>query len=235
MSLKAIVVEISSLMEQDIAVMCALMDEYYENIKPEIFQKDLKDKHYCILLVDEKGIIKGFSTQKIIHFNVKGEKIHGVFSGDTIIHKKNRGSLELYKSFASFFLEMGRNIDHFYWFLISKGYKTYKILPLFFNEFYPRFRTQTPACEQSIINAFGHLYYPGEFNEDSGVISYRGVKDKLKKGVADITDKHLKDEDTAYFTQINPGHAKGNDLVCVARLAEDNLKPTAQRLLLGRR
>ena len=43
----------------------------------------------------------------------------------------------------------------FYWFLISKGYKTYRFLPLFFREFYPRHDAPTPAWAKEILDALG--------------------------------------------------------------------------------
>ena len=40
--------------------------------------------------------------------------------------------------------------QHLYWLLTSKGYKTYRFLPVFFNEFYPCFSSPTPkTCSGS--------------------------------------------------------------------------------------
>ena len=35
-----------------------------------------------------------------------------------------------------------------------------------------------------------------------------------------------------FFLEKNPGYARGNELVCVAELAPENMKGLAQRLLL---
>jgi hypothetical protein len=235
LSLHGKIVKAQSLSEKETNTMYALMETYYDDMTQDAFLRDLNEKDYCILLLDASGAVKGFSTQKMIHVETGSETVSGVFSGDTIIHKEDWGSMELYKTFARNLLEIGRQYNVFYWFLISKGYKTYKILPLFFNEFYPRYRIKTPDHEQVIMHAFGSSRYPGEYDSASGVIAYKGVKDKLKLGVADIGEKHLRDEHIAFFLQANPGYFKGNDLVCLARLDEGNLNRTAHRLLLGNR
>lgn len=227
------VMEVRDLTDGNKRDMYALMDAFYEDTDVQVFHRDLAEKDYCILLLDELDRIQGFSTQKIMHIEVDGRKIYGVFSGDTIIHKDCWGSMELYRLFGRYFIEFGKRYHSFYWFLISKGYKTYKMLPLFFREFYPNKNAKTPGFEQDIMDVFGMAKYPEEYDIESGVICYRGTKDKLKSGVADITDKQLRDKDILHFLKLNPEYFKGNDLVCLARLTEDNLKPEIHRLILG--
>jgi hypothetical protein len=234
MGLHGIIIAVKLLTAEDKKTMYSLMEEFYDNTSFAVFIKDLHEKDYCILLYAADNQIKGFSTQKIMAVEVGAEKVCGVFSGDTIIHKDYWGSLELYKIFAANFISFGQRYKCFYWFLISKGYKTYKMLPLFFTEFYPNYRVKTPFYEQQIIDSWARAKYPEEYDEASGVIVYKGIKDKLKAGVADITGKQLKNEDVVHFLKLNPHYCKGNDLVCLTRLTEDNLKPAARRLLLGK-
>lgn len=234
MTLDGIIVEAYLLNEKQKETMYLLMNEFYDNMSSAAFMKDLSEKDFCILLLDETGTIKGFSTQKIMSVEVNGENVFGVFSGDTIIHKDYWGSLELYKVFARYFIEYGKQYKAFYWFLISKGYKTYKMLPLFFNDFYPNYKVKTPDFEQGVMHSFGRSKYPQEYDKKSGVICYKGIKDRLKEGVADITEKQLKDKNIEFFVQANRDYYKGNDLVCLAKLDEENLKKTAQRLILGK-
>jgi hypothetical protein len=234
MALYGRIIEADRLNNTDKETMFSLMDEFYDHMTPSVFLKDLSEKDYCLLLLDDGGRIQGFSTQKIMNVKVGEESIWGVFSGDTIIHRDSWGSLELYRVFAEYFIEYGKQYPAFYWFLISKGYKTYKMLPLFFNTFYPNYKTQTPEFEQAVMHSFGREKYPVEYEEASGVICYRGVKDKLKEGVADITEIQRKDKNIKFFEQENPGYLKGDDLVCLARLSGDNLRKTAHRLLLGK-
>lgn len=224
-------IKANSLSETCIKAMFMLMDTYYDQMTYTNFVGDLSEKDYCILLRDESGAIVGFSTQKIVTFPINGGKeIHGVFSGDTIIHKDYWGSFELYKVFAQSFLKYSNQFSEFYWFLISKGYKTYRMLPLFFKSFYPNYLEQTPEYEKQVMDAFGQFKYPGQYNKKTGIIEYQGEKVKLKEGVADVTLKQLKDKNILFFINANPDYISGNDIVCLARLEPDNLRSTARRI-----
>lgn len=234
MRLQGKVVPISELCEQDTQIMFGLMDEFYDHMRPELFMQDLQNKDFCVLLYDEQDQIKGFSTQKMLRVPVDGRTVHGVFSGDTIIHKSCWGSLELFKVSIQFLVEYGKQYEEFYWFLISKGYKTYKILTTFFGEFYPTCEAQTPLGAKRIMNAYGTLLYPEEYDSTNGVIRYKAIKDSLKAGVADITDTTRRDKHVAFFAHANPGYVKGEDLACLTQLSESNLTPFARKRLLGK-
>jgi len=233
MKLSGQILKSEDLQQEEIEAMFSLMQTFYDDVSRNVFISDLMDKDYCILLCNDGGEVVGFSTQKIMSFDMGGRMIHGVFSGDTIIHKDYWGSFELYTVFARFFFAYAEKYDDFYWFLISKGYKTYRMLPLFFNDFYPDREKATPEPEQSIMHGYASRLYPEAYNDRTGVIEYHTIKDKLKKGVADITDKELRNPDIRFFLQANPNYAQGDDLVCIARMHRNNLKPRAKALLFG--
>lgn len=222
--LKGIIRPISEYNESDITRMYSLMSEFYDNTDRKVFERDFYDKDYCLTLYHETEGLVGFTTQKLLDVNVNGKIVPGMFSGDTIIHKDYWGSTELFRVWAKYWFEYAERFGEFYWFLICKGYKTYRIMPLFWTEFYPNYKTETPAYEQSIIDAYAQMLYPDEYNKDTGVIEYKTVKDKLKKGVADIDEHLLKNKDIAYFCKRNPEHYKGNDLACLAKIDKTVIK-----------
>jgi hypothetical protein len=227
------IVETQTLSSKDIEMMYELMDTFYDNMTMENFLRDLKKKDYCIVLRDETNKIWGFSTQQIMHIPIGDKFVHGVFSGDTIIHKDYWGSMELFIVFAKFFFEFEKKYDDFYWFLICKGYKTYRMLPTFYNTFYPNYKEETPEEIKTIIDAFGKFYSLEEYDEKTGVLCYKGLKDKLKENVADITEERLRDKNIAFFVEKNPDYIKGNDIICITKLSKSNLKKRIQRFLLG--
>ncbi|MDW7670457.1 MAG: hypothetical protein SCK57_08965 [Bacillota bacterium] len=140
MTLQGKMVAVGQLNDRDRANLYRLMAAFYDDVTPEAFHRDLEEKDHSILLLDEDGTIQGFSTQKMLQVEAAGRRVTGVFSGDTIIHPDHWGSLELFKVFARHYIAEQKEQEPLYWFLISKGYKTYKMLPLFFNEFYPDYR-----------------------------------------------------------------------------------------------
>ncbi len=226
-------VEVKALSQSDKNRMFYLMDKFYENMSLQVFLSDLHDKDYCIVLFDEDNTIQGFSTQKIIEVNLAEKVVYGVFSGDTIVHKDFWGTPHpLFRVFGQFFEKYSRDYDEFYWFLICKGYKTYKILPTFFNEFYPCYKYETPRDKQELINAFG-ISYSQDFNKSTGVIEYKGVKDKLRSGVADIDENKLKNKHTAFFVKKNPNYNSGFDMVCITSLKKPNYQKSKEAHLWG--
>ena len=108
--------------------------------------------------------------------------------------------------------------------MICKGYKTYRIMPLFWEMYYPNYKVETPEYEQQIMDAYATLLFPEEYNKETGVIEYKKTKDKLKEGVADITTSQLKNKEISYFCEKNPNHVEGNDLVCLAKMDLSILK-----------
>jgi hypothetical protein len=209
--------------------MYSLMDQFYTNMARSVFLRDLSHKHKVILGFDDSDNLVGFSTQQIIEVETSpGVMVQGVFSGDTIIHRDHWGSSAPFKTFLSYFLDYGEN---FYWFLISKGYKTYRTLPVFFKEFYPGVGRTVPEREQAIMHAYARQLYDDDYNPNSGVIEYRTPKDFLRDGVAEIEGRALHNPDVIFFTQANPLWKRGNDLVCIVRLCRENLLDRAKRLV----
>lgn len=231
--LKGIVKPISEFTRAEVDAMYSLMSEFYDNTDESVFYRDFFAKDYCLALYHEADGLVGFTTQKVMTVDVNGKQIHGMFSGDTIIHKEHWGDTELFRVWAQFWFEFAGKYDEFYWFLICKGYKTYRIMPLFWSEFYPNYRCETPEYEKSIIDAYSSALYPDEYNPENGVIEYRHEKDKLKAGVADIGEHEMKNKDVAFFCKANPHHADGNDLACIAKIDKAVLKKRVMGLLFG--
>lgn len=233
--LKGQVLPISDYSEGDISAMYRLMSEFYDNTDESVFRRDFFDKDYCLSLRLDTGELVGFTTQKLLELDVDGRRINGIFSGDTIIHKEYWGDIELFKVWANFWFPFAEKYDEFYWFLICKGYKTYRIMPLFWTEFFPNFRAETPEYERKIINAYASRLYPNEYDPENGVIEYKSTKDKLKTGVADIGEHELKNKDIAFFCEHNPGYIIGNDLACLAKIDKSVLKKRTLALLFNER
>lgn len=212
-----------ALSEAEKTEMFRLMAAHYDGLTNENFRKDLADKDEVILLVHEGRII-GFSTQKIM----EAEGVRAVFSGDTIIDRAHWGTQQLSRAFAA------RYFDHpqgpLYWFLTSKGFKTYKYLPTFFKEFYPRRDTETPPRIKSLLDALASAVYPDEYRKNTGIIVPAHDRDRLNRELVDLSERP-NDPDYRFFVEKNPGFAQGHDLACITKLTRDNLRRGAERRL----
>lgn len=232
--LNSSVIKVSDLTEQNISTMFELMSGYFDNLKKENFISDLVEKEDILIMRNEKDEIKGFSTLAILDLPVNGETVKLLFSGDSIVHYDYWGDRDATKTWIEYaYQKLDSFQEKFYWLLLSKGYKTYKFLPVFFNEFYPRANTQTPEFEQAILDNYGYTYYKEFYNKEKGIIEMNQQKDYLKDWLADIPESKLKDENIAFFANKNPDYSKGNELVCLARITRENLKKSGRKIVVG--
>lgn len=232
MGIRAIITPVMDLSKKHVHDMLRIMQAYYCNVTRDQFLKDLDEKEWVILLW-ENGRICGFSTQMLFDHDFDGHWIQVIFSGDTIIEENHRGSLALPVAWGHLMLSILS--DHpereLYWLLIIKGYKTYRFLPVFFREFYPSCVKKAPAFETALLCSLGRRKWGDQFDSESWIIRASEGAQYLRPGVADITEARRRDKDIAFFEKANPGHSKGDELVCIARCHEDNLKPFILRRL----
>ena len=212
----------SSINTADRQTMYGLMQQYYECMEWDRFNKDLADKDDVILLMDkETGSIKGFSTLKNIEVTVAGRKAFGVFSGDTVVDRAFWGQRVLGKAFLRYLFvqKAKRPLTPFYWILISKGYKTYLLLANNFSEHYPRYEAPTPAAAQSLMDTFATNLFGEAYNADTGLIAFPESLGQLRPGIADVpSGSSFKNPRIAYFAKQNPTWAEGTELMCLARM-----------------
>jgi len=154
-----------------------------------------------------------------------------LFSGDTIIAKDHWGSLALPVAWGRLMLSLTCPHIELYWLLTSKGYKTYRFLPVFFHEFYPCYSKPTPAFEKALLERVAGQRFGTRFDPASGVLRAEPGAQRLREGVAELDDRRLRDPHVAFFQRQNPGHAHGDELVCLARFHPDNLRPYIRRQL----
>ena len=233
-NLQGEIARIDSITDHDAEKMYALMISYYSNINEKTFKRDLLEKRDVILLRDkEDNSIKGFSTLTLLERTVNKIPTSVLFSGDTIIDKEYWGTNELPKWWGKYAFSLIDKLSdrEAYWFLMSKGYKTYRFLPVFFNEFYPRRDTEFPEKEKKILDTFAYFKFPENYNSKTGIISFEGKKDYLKQGVADIDESKMKNPDIRYFVKKNPGWQQGDELACLIRLTKDNFNGMGHRVI----
>jgi hypothetical protein len=214
--------------------MYALMDAYYENIDRSTFDADLNDKDWVIEVSDESSNeLKGFSSQVLMHIQVDGRSIRALFSGDTIVDRDARGQQRLFQTSGWFLRRLmdAYPYDELYWFLTSKGYKTYRFLPLFFREFYPSATVTTPPQLSAVIDALATRLGGARYDRQTNVLRAGPAACHLRPGVADITPYRLRDDHVRFFANANPGHARGDELCCIAPLAPANFTRAAYRAM----
>ena len=180
--------EISSLSREEVTRMFQLLDDHFEGVDQNRFEKDLAEKHWVMIIRDDNQVIQGFSTAMLMDADVDGEPVRAIYSGDTIIDRAYWGDKILGTLFLRFVINVAKQCPdrRVFWFLISMGYKTYRLLKLFFHDYYPRWDVETPPWAKSVIDTLGKCKFAENYNPTTGVVSFpekrAATKDVQRKG-----------------------------------------------------
>lgn len=199
---------------------------YYEGFDEALFYQDLAEKHWIIVLDDQQGNIRGFSTLFVAEHEIDGKTIRSVFSGDTIIHHDFWGEQILPLTWCRFVGELKAQQPDtpLYWFLIVKGHRTYRYLRVFSKVFYPVHSEATPSHIQAIMDKMGADRFGQQYDAATGIVQFNQSHGYLKKQWDGIDQPALKKPDVHFFVQRNPAYQQGDEMVCISELTEDNLQ-----------
>jgi hypothetical protein len=218
--MKTAIISVNDLKSAQISRMYEIMVFYYDHIVLDQFQKDLLEKDSVILLSDKNECIQGFSTLLSRDLELNGQKILCLYSGDTVLDSAYWGNGALGIAFGRYLLSMKiKNLSRpVYWFLISKGYKTYLLMTNNFPEHFPRFERPTPEPIQKLMDAFYRKKFDKRYNSQAGLIEPQGEACALKLSVADIDRQLLNVPRIHFFAEKNPNWQHGTELACIAKV-----------------
>ncbi len=232
MRLHGTIQRLSTLSEIDRKQMFALMTAHYENVQYTKFVQDLAEKDAVLLLRDIHEQIQGFTSFMIIETSFRGRTVSALYSGDTIVHQKYWGQLELFRVFANLFTQLIlEKREPLYWFLLTKGIKTYSLLPLFFKEFYPNHTSTMPVYEQDLREHLAQKKFGEFYVKEQGIVRIFPSADRLAQELVHIPENKRKRPHVKFFTKNNPGYHRGDELVCLARISESNFTRKALRFV----
>ena len=164
---------------------------------------------------------------------VDGVPVGVLYSGDTIVDRKywaNNPLATLWGRLALQIIDLHPEKE-LVWFLISKGYKTYRFLPVFFESYFPRPNQSTPPRYGRIIDRVAGDKFGDRYLNSKGIIKAPDDGCRLRDHVADVTEQRLRDPHVRFFDAINPRHSKGDELCCIAPLSRDNFNAAAYRVI----
>jgi hypothetical protein len=214
----------------DREAMYALLDAHFRGVTPERFAADLAEKNWALLL-EEDGRLQGFSTLLIYEAALPGGgPATVVYSGDTIVERGAWSTAALPRSWIAAVRTL-RELHprgRLWWLLLTSGFRTYRFLPVFWKEFWPRPGAPPPEV-QALLDAlarerFGPLYLPHE-----GIVRFPEPQ-VLREGLDSVPEGRLADPYVTFFLKANPGWVRGDELVCLTELAEENLTAAGRRM-----
>lgn len=220
--------------EAERRAMLGLLSAHFQGVTPKRFVADLAEKNWVLLLEDEGGL-RGFSTLQIYETaGPDGAPVTVVYSGDTIVERGAWATAALPKSWIAAVRALRELHPRgpLYWLLLTSGFRTYRFLPVFWREFWPRHNATTPEKVRRLMGflareRFGRLYDP-----DDGVVRFPQPQ-VLREGLDEVPEGRLADPHVTFFLEMNPGWVRGNELVCLTELTEGNLTAAGRRMWRG--
>jgi hypothetical protein len=214
--------------------MFAIYEQYYEPAIWAVFERDLDDKDEVLLLSDIHGALRGFSTMKTWCVETPLGRKRLLFSGDTIIEQAFWGLQALpfrWIEHAGAILAASPETPLF-WFLISKGHRTYRYLNAFAHVYYPTWQQQTPTAMSALIELAGRNVFGSRYCAETGVVRADAAGARLRAEFTGIDANRRPNPETAFFLARNPGWCRGDELLCFCELSAANLKPPARAQFL---
>ena len=223
--LHSALVPLRSLQAEEVARMYALMRENYEGVSEGTFRDDLSRKQLVLVFRDAQEVIQGFTTLAMNPAGGGGKDYSIIFSGDTLISPAHWGTQEMIRGWCRALgsIMAGQPDTDWYWYLISKGHRTYMYLPLFLKEYHPSATENPPARLLEILDDCSRRMFGDRWHPEEGLIRFPEPAGTLKPELAEATFLKKHKPDVRFFLEKNPEFYKGDELACLASLALDNI------------
>jgi hypothetical protein len=221
----------TELTADQLSAMYRLHASHFRGVTEDQFCRDAMAKNWTILL-ERQGQMVGFSTLLAYETKVAGEIASVIYSGDTIVDPSAWGTSALPRLWIESVTRLREQYPRgaYYWLLIASGFRTYRFLPLFWKEFYPRNDLATPAIWQQRIDELSRERFGEAYQRTDGIVRFSQPQ-ILREALGEITPARLNDPHIAFFAERDPGHLLGDELVCLTSLSDENLTRAGHRML----
>ena len=214
----------------DISGMFGLLWQHFDGVSTEQFQRDLAEKNW-VLLIERSDRLVGFSTVLAYETSFAGTPYSIIYSGDTIVAPEAWNSSTLPRTWIESVAKLREIYPRgpYLWMLITSGFRTYRFLPLFWRGFFPRFDLPTPPHWKRLMDHLAAERFDQQYNPAKGVVQFKKPQ-RLRRIALEIPGGRLEDPHIAFFASRNSGYAEGDELVCLAELAPENLTAAGRRM-----
>jgi len=216
------------------AEMFQLLVQHFDGVTREQFARDLAEKNLALLLKHDERTV-GFSTQLAYSTSFEGEPVNVIYSGDTIVTPAAWGTTALPRAWVAGVDALRATLPpgRCFWLLLTSGFRTYRFLPVFWREFFPRFDTSTPPEMKRLLDQLAQERFGAQFDSHTGVVRFKNPQ-RLQAGLEGIPAGRERDPHTIFFLARNPGHANGDELACLTELCLENLTAAGRRMMPSR-
>ena len=189
-----------------------------------------------ILLHDRRsGALKGFSTIHVRSLRAGNGQATVLFSGDTVIDRAYWGQKQLQLAFVRVLVMQKLRAPRraLYWFLVSKGWRTYLLLANAFPHAVPRFDRPDDAALREILDRVAIERFGDQYDRHTGIVRYATAHETVRTGLAPVTPSLHANPHVRFFAAQNPGHESGDELACLADVRLMDLARSATRFMVA--
>jgi hypothetical protein len=210
--------------------MFQLLAHHFEGVIRAQFDQDLAEKNWVVLIHRDERLV-GFSTLLVYESSFEGEPVSVVYSGDTIVAPEAWGSMALSRGWITAVNQVREHYPRgkYYWLLLTSGFRTYRFLPVFWREFYPRFDAETPAGMNKLRDHLARERFGAQYDPRPGIVKFLRPQ-RLRGELKMVPEERMADQHIAHFLKLNPGHGEGEELVCLTELCPENLTAAGRRM-----
>ncbi|HEY1661058.1 MAG TPA: hypothetical protein VGI03_01450 [Verrucomicrobiae bacterium] len=211
--------------------MFELLVRHFDGVSRTQFEQDLAEKNWVILLTRGPRLV-GFSTLLAYESTFDGQPVSVIYSGDTIVAPEAWGTTILSRAWIACVRQLRERYPRgkYYWLFLTSGFRTYRFLPVFWREFYPRFDTSMPPGKKRLVDHLAQERLGSQYSATDGIVRFTNPQ-KLRENLREIPEGRTSDPHIAFFISQNPGHALGDELVCLTELSDENLTPAGRRMV----
>lgn len=213
--------------------MLALLCCHFEGVTRAQFERDLDEKNW-VVEIRRDGRLLGFSTLLVCSERDEGRDLTVIYSGDTIVAPEAWRSPALARTWIAAVNHLRATFPArpCYWLLLTSGFRTYRFLPVFWREFYPRHEAQTPMGTQRLLDHLSRARYGECFDAEQGIVRFP-YPQRLRGRLGNLPTGLESDTHVAFFLARNPGHMAGDELACITEISGDNLTAAGRRMVAG--
>ena len=211
--------------------MYRLLTCYFDGVSRGQFYHDLAEKTHVIRLRRGSDLV-GFSTLLAYETTCEQSPVSVIYSGDTIVAPEAWGTTALPRAWIAAVNQIRSAFPRgrYYWLLLTSGFRTYRFLPLFWREFFPRFERPTPTAQQRLIDHLATERFGVQYDARTGIVRFNRPQ-SLHPELSAIPETRTADPHVSFFATRNPGHVRGDELVCLTELSPENLTAAGRRMV----
>lgn len=211
--------------------MFELLAGHFDGVSHEQFTRDLAEKNRVILLLRDNRLV-GFSTLLAYTAVFEGESLNVIYSGDTIVAPEAWGTTALPRAWIAAVKGWREELPEgrCFWLLLTSGFRTYRFLPVFWREFFPCFNKPTPVQSRRLLYQLSRERFGSQFDSSAGVVRFNSPQ-RLRASLREVPVGRERESHIAFFLATNPGYVRGDELVCLTELCDENLTRAGRRMI----